>query len=53
MDEEHLPLDDPSAFYNDASYDTYSDTVYDLFLDSGDIEAEPLDALVPVVRLPS
>jgi hypothetical protein len=49
MHEEPLPQDDPSAFYNDASYGMY-DTVYDLFPDSPEVEAESSDALVPVVR---
>jgi hypothetical protein len=53
MHEEPPPLDDPSTFYNDASYGMYNDMVHELFPDSPDVEAESSDALVPVVRSPS
>jgi hypothetical protein len=44
MHEEPLPLDDPSIFYNDASYGMYNDMVHEP--DSPDVEAESSDALV-------
>jgi hypothetical protein len=46
---EALPLDDPSALDDDASYGIYNE----LFPDSPDVEARSSDTLVPVVRLPS
>jgi len=51
--EQPPPLDDPSTHFNDASYRMYNDIVHELFLDSSDREAEPSDALVPLIRSPS
>ena len=51
--EQPPPLDDPLTHFNDASYGMYNNIVHELFLDSSDGEAEPSDALVPLIRSPS
>jgi hypothetical protein len=43
-------VDNISIFYYEASYRIYNNIVHKLFPDSPDIDAEYLDALVPIVR---
>ncbi len=51
MNAEPLPVDNALIFYYEALYRMYNDMVYKLFPDLLDVNAESLDALVPIVRL--